>query len=241
MNSILLFINEYAQLINFVLFTTLIGWIFSLTQTYAAAKDEKYLAQIASLEAKIDALIRERDAVAEKYQSQIVSNEAVIGTLRSRIEQENELHQATVSSLSGQLTLERERNKSELNNWDHEKRHLERVIEQLKFYHQMEKDLHLAQMANSPQSSEELQGIYQQEITLRMAELKKQEEAATGNERQAIQEEKNRLQWLSNAIGQMDPAVVKTAISLAAPLGIAYFSQRSSGTVAPSEPDESES
>ena len=87
MNELIGFLNQYAALINFVLFGTIIGFLFQITTQSRTALVDKHTAELAEKDAQMAALATE------------VSN------LRFRIESKDEHHAAKVDVLNHQLAF----------------------------------------------------------------------------------------------------------------------------------------
>ena len=66
MTEILNFLNEYAQLINFVLFATIIGWLLKISQLSRTTIEDRYKALLTARDTEILGL-REQLKVKDEY------------------------------------------------------------------------------------------------------------------------------------------------------------------------------
>ena len=80
MTTIFDFLNQYAQLINFVLFATIIWWLFSISQS-------------------------SRKAIEDKFEALLAAKDLEISNLRERLKKKDEFHQGEVVTLQHNLAF----------------------------------------------------------------------------------------------------------------------------------------
>ena len=67
----MVFLNEYAQLINLGLFATILGWLFHISRLSRVSLIDQYTAKLAAKDQKITALTVQLNAKKDQYESQI--------------------------------------------------------------------------------------------------------------------------------------------------------------------------
>ena len=90
-------LSQYANLINFALLITIIGWLFALTQLYKEAMKEKYEAKISSLSERLE-LCSDRLNTQEK-----ISNQQLEAT-KADLERTSKWYERDISDLRKKLS-----------------------------------------------------------------------------------------------------------------------------------------
>lgn len=90
-------LSQYANLINFALLVTIIGWLFTLTQLYKEAMKEKYEAKITSLSERLE-LYNDRLNTQEK-----ISNQQLEAT-KADLERTSKWYERDISDLRKKLS-----------------------------------------------------------------------------------------------------------------------------------------
>ena len=214
-------LNQYAQLINFVFFITIVGWLFSLTRLYSEAQEKKFEALLADKDSDIRRLEREVKQAEDGFQAKLAAKEQTITTLQTRLESETELHQATVATLRERLegTLERSNalEAARREHWELKEQTYVNRIEYLNF-----RILMLEELSKLPAEAEPLR-VY---LESRIKELEQQEKRESGQRKEEIKKEKSFLKSLTERLGQVDPNTLASVARVGVPLGLAYLNTR---------------
>jgi len=103
-------LNQYAQLINFVLLATIITWLFRLSQLSRTALLDKHTTEISAKDAEINHLNQEVSSIQKQY-------DRTIAELKTRFDDERQLWQLGRESIERIGTLPPEERIVELNNY----------------------------------------------------------------------------------------------------------------------------